>query len=60
MDRNDIISNLAIQLAIKRCDDTPADAVRMYFELLPEIKQEFDLQRKQQPIPKATTANDIY
>ena len=49
MEFRDIAETMAIALAVKLCDGTPADAVAKYFELLPEVKAQYAEQKKAQP-----------
>lgn len=55
MDRDTIINSLAIQLAVKICDSSPANAVEKYFELLPTVRNEYDRIKASQTVPKAKT-----
>lgn len=40
VDIDAISYDLSIQLAIKTCDGTPADAVRKYFDLFPDVRKQ--------------------
>lgn len=55
MNRDEIIHDLTVQLAAKQCDGTPENIVSRYFELLPEVKAQYDAQMKLQPVTKART-----
>lgn len=55
MNRDEIIHDLTVQLAAKQCDGTPEGIVSKYFELLSEVKAQYDAQKKLQPVAKART-----
>lgn len=55
MTRDEVIHDLAVQLAAKQCNGTPEDIVSKYFELVSEVQIQYDAQKKLQPVPKART-----
>lgn len=67
VDIDAISYDLSIQLAIKTCDGTPADAVRKYFDLFPNVRKQviakmgaFNAEHTEMHVPGFENTNHHY